>query len=446
MRKHTATTVTELTYEQLVHIAFVNNMLLHAGVSDEGLSVTYGIERGPMLDWIPSCVSIFGSHIDVVDGQPLYIGGRDHRQFVVHGQSEGRHYDDVSWLVSRDSHIGYHARDGVHHLAIVDGVEGKHYHGLWPHAFIGGKMLYAADLNPRDPNLPRRKGYELLREAMVFGVNEGLPYKAIMHDNGMEGTIVDGKPLYAVHHVGGTCSIVHGSREGKRYQGGISHLQWADGASLYTACNGTYNEPDSYVLVRGDTELAHHPYIDDPSWVNDRPLYHTGNSVVFGNERREFDFHVCSPRIIDGVWQLHGQTGGYVGDDRPHRQFWVHGDWRSDSFYAAFGNPELINGRLMFMAELDPTEWDEDGDPIQRFCIVHGHEQGRVYRNIDDLHFTIGGPIYRADDAEGQRVVIGADEGPIFDAIFSLQFDAKRGIVTYGAIKDRTVYGVAVAL
>lgn len=448
MKLHTVTTVDTLSYDQLSFIAFANGLVLQAGQANGRMSVTYGNKRGPELSWIPSCVSIYGPHIEVVDGKPLYIGARDREQFVVHGQTEGRHYDDVSWLIARDGSIGHLAKAGDEHFAVVNGVEGKRYERIWPHAFGHGKMLYDAELEPRDCNLSFREQTKRCRTAMVYGTDESPPYHFVLCDNGMQGRIVDGKPLYAVIHLDGNSSIIYGSQEGKRYQGGIGDLQWADGAPLYTICEPCDGNR-RHILVRGDDELACYGYIHHPSWVDGKPLYAAyqdgRNFIMFGSDRLDDDCHIYGPDIASGKLLYIGQYGGYVGDDRERCQFIIHGDWRSERFDHIW-SLLMAGDQPIYHAELPSDGYDDDGEPIRRMSVMVADQPGKVYDWIDDLTVAGNQPLYRAHTDDGWCVVVGTDEGHAFDAVFSLEFNSERNEVTYGALKGRVVYRVSVSL
>jgi hypothetical protein len=451
MRVHTSTQIAELSYDIVSFLALVNGKLLHAGHGDRGASVTYGDEQGPPLDEFP--MSIFGLHVEVVNGKPLYAGVRNGKEFVVYGRSEGRRYDRVCGLsFSPNGSIAYGAKDGKEEFVVVDSVEGKRYPGIWTHTFANGKMLYTADLQRRNPSLHWKENYKLHRECMVFGTEESGPYKAILKDN-CRPIIAGDRQIYGALHLNGTCSIIDGSREGKQYHG-VGDLTYdpADGVPMYIAIEDERIGPGScHILVRGTEEVVRQDHIQYASWVNGKPLYvafawsEKRSFLIYGSERFDYDFHIGFPEIVNGKLLFVGQTGGYVGDERPFGRFVVYGTTRGET-HDDVDSLEIVNGRPLYVACLPTEEHDEDGEPIPRHCVVYGAKRGPIYATITDLTHAGDIPIYRACTDHGSCVVIGDDEGHFFDATFSLRFDPERREATYGAVEGRKVHHIIVRM
>lgn len=459
MHLHTATQITTLPYTTVNFLALVNGKLLHAGTDDHGASVTYGDERGPRLDgFAPTVMSL---HVDVADGKPLYVGVRNGKEFVVHGRSEGVYCDRICGLsFSPEGSVGYGATEGQEGFVVVDGVAGKRYPSIWTHAFANGKMLYAADMQKLDRGLLQdmrawNEAYNRCRTRMVFGTEEGAPYKAILKD-GCRPLIAGGRQVYGVLHPDGTCAIVDGSCEGKRYHS-IRDLTCdpTDGIPLYTAILRDSDRPGRYVLVRGTEEVVWHDHMEYASWVNGKPLYvawqiageDKQSFLMYGSDRFDYGCHIGPPDIVDGQPLFIGQTGGFVGDERPLGRFVVHGDTQGPAYYDIH-ELEIVDGKPMYVGSLAEERYDDEGDPIpphQR--VVYGAKEGTAYARVTDLTHAGTVPIYCAWTDEQQAcVVVGDEEGYCFDAVFSLQFDWERREVSYGALtlKDRKVHRVVV--
>ena len=436
---HTATQITTLPYNDVHFMAFVDGKLLHAGEDDYGASVTYDDEQGPRLDGFAP--TIMGLHVDVVAGKPLYVGVRQGKELVMHGRKEGRYCDRVCGLFgSPQGSVGYGVTEGEESFVIVDGVEGKRYPSIWPHAFADGKMLYAADLQKLDRSLLGKgkrawdEAFERKFTCLVFGSEEGKPYRSILKD-GCRPLIVGGRQVYGVLHPDGTCSIVDGSREGERYQGVSDLCCDSTGIPLYHAIERNAGRPGKHVLVRGTEEVVRHDHIEYASWVNGRPLYvawqikgeEKESFLMYGSDRFDYDCHIGFPDIVDGQPFFVGQTGGFVGDDRPLGRFIVHGGTRGRA-YDNISELEVVDGKPLYVASLPEERYDEEWYPIpphQR--VVYGAQEGVIYARVTDLTHAGSIPIYCAWTDDSQAcVIIGEDEGYFFDAVFSLQFDPKR--------------------
>lgn len=448
MHTHVASTIAQLSCDTVSCLALENGRLLYAGTTDRKAQVVYGDDAGPVFDGLP--VSAWGPHIAIVAGRPLYSAVRNGKELLIHGGYEGRPCDRVAGIsISTDGSIAYQAKEGSDHFVVVNGVEGKRYPSVWMHGFADGKALYAVDLQRTDRTKPWKEEHDRSRQRMVFGADEGPICKAILKDR-CKPIIAEGRSIYGVLNVDGSCSFIDGSRIVRQYHG-LSHIlpHLVEGSPLYIAIERAEPQSESqYLLMLGEKEIARHGHIDYLSWVDGAPLYiaHEAgkNFLMHGTRRFDYDCHIGPPDLIDGKPFFIGHTGGYVGDDRLREDFVVYGDVRGERFESVY-SLDLIGGKPAYTVGLPSNGYDEDGERIPRSCFVHGTERGQVYSVIRDVIAAGDLPAYTAyHDEGGPCVVVGTDEGPSFEHVFSLRFDAERQEVSYGAFKDRTVYRVTV--
>ncbi|MFH1078226.1 MAG: hypothetical protein V1745_03030 [Patescibacteria group bacterium] len=82
--------------------------------------------------------------LSLVDGKPLFLTGRDDKEFIVWGEEEGKMYDGIVHLSLADGRPLYLAMLNRKWFVVWGVVEGKKYVSVKCHSIVGGKPLYIA--------------------------------------------------------------------------------------------------------------------------------------------------------------------------------------------------------------------------------------------------------------------------------------------------------------